>query len=257
MSSSTRRSIVIGAAALPALAVPALVGTAPFQGGTLPAAAAAAEPDPIFALIEAHRAAYAVYADALKRADEFPLDKHSRETARVIVDHKPDSELIRGSDAEGPFFRWKSLGKKPIYASSPYDIRRAVPEQLDPQAREAWIAERTEELEKEYKRIKSEQSLTEHGKLEAASEEAAANEQDILEELITTIPTTPGGLAALLAYVRSQPSVRDQVFGCGSELSCPNNLYCWTMERIACAAAGLPEPAEHDVGRDNDDDDDC
>jgi hypothetical protein len=211
------------------------------------ATAAITDPDPIFALIEAHRAAFAVFSEASKIADEIPFDRAQPERARVMVGYDTDGELVKGVDNEGPFFRWKRSGKKnPTYAYSIDDIERSAPKELDEQAKKAWIDERTQEFTREEERAKNEYAQTEESKLEAASEAASAREWNLLHELIETIPSTPGGLTALLAYVRNEPYVRDQVIGYGSELSSLGNTYLWTMERIACAAAGLPEPPEHD-----------
>jgi hypothetical protein len=65
MSNLSRRSLVTTAAALPALAVPAV------------AVAATAEPDPIFAAIEKHRQAYAVWSKALAERAVIPVEKEA------------------------------------------------------------------------------------------------------------------------------------------------------------------------------------
>ena len=174
--------------------------------------------------------------------------------AQVIVGYGSDTELIEGSDNEGPFWRWKRTGEKiPIYAYGTDEIERKVPKELDDQAKKAWIDERTQEFIKEEERVKSEYAKTDQGKLEAASDVAAADEWYLLEELVETVPTTPSGLAALLTYVRTEQYVREQVFGLNSELTSLTNTYAWTMERLACAAAGLPEPPEHDAATEDDD----
>jgi hypothetical protein len=67
MSKLSRRSLVTGAAALPVLAVPAV------------AIAATAELDPIFALIEAHRAVNAEFIKAVAAAD--------------VLDHPQEAQL--------------------------------------------------------------------------------------------------------------------------------------------------------------------
>jgi hypothetical protein len=206
-----------------------------------------AEPDPIFALLEAHRAAVAAFSEASKQADGIPFNERTRALARVVVGYDADGELIKGADAEGPFFRWKNNGKKnPIYAHSTYEIEQKAPKELDEQTREAWIDERTQELVKEEERVRNEKLQTEHGRLEAVSNTAADREWNLIHELMGTLPTTSGGLAALLSYVRTDRYVREQVIGFGNDLSTPANLYLWTMERLACAAAGLPEPPKHE-----------
>jgi len=239
---TSRRSLVIGAAALPTLTIPAFA-----------TADVAAEPDPTFALIEAHRAAFAVFAEAIKRADEAASDNSAHAYARGIVGYEKDIDVIKCTDAAGTFARCQYNGKTlPIYAYSPYEIEQKAPKDLDEQARETWVEERTQEFLKEEERVKNERAQTDKGKLEGASEEAAAREWELLEELIGTIPLTPRGLAALQTYVRTQLYVRDQVLGVGEELSSPRSIYTHMMERIACAAAGLPEPPEHDLGREDD-----
>jgi hypothetical protein len=71
MSNLSRRSIVAGAAALPALAVPAV------------ASAAIADPDPIYAAIEVHQKAYEAWIKALTR---FGDTEEDTPTARVYLD---------------------------------------------------------------------------------------------------------------------------------------------------------------------------
>jgi hypothetical protein len=182
-----------------------------------------------------------------------PFNERTRAIARVVVGYDADGELIKGADADGPFIRWKNNGKKnPIYAHSTYEIEQKAPKELDEQAREAWIDERTQELVKEEERVRNEKLQTEHGRLEAASDTAADREWDLLHELMGTLPTTPGGLAAILSYVRTDPYVREQVLDF-SDLSNPASLYVWMTERLACAAAGLPEPPEHEADSQDDD----
>jgi hypothetical protein len=244
MTDTSRRSLIVSAAALPVFAVPALA-----------TAAMAAEPDPIFAAIEAHRAAFTVFSEANKIVDDVPVDESATcARAQVIIGYGYDTELIEGCDNEGPFWRWKRTGEKiPIYAYGTDEIERKVPKDLDDQAKKAWIDERTQELIKEEERAKSEYAKTDQGKLEAPSDVAAADDWYLLQELVETVPTTPGGLAALLAYVRTEQYVREQVFGIDEELTSLTNTYAWTMERLACAAAGLPEPVEHDATTEDDD----
>jgi hypothetical protein len=62
MSDLSRRSLVASAAALPTLAVPAV------------AVAVAAEPDPVYALIEAHKQACQNWSDAVDIQDELTYD---------------------------------------------------------------------------------------------------------------------------------------------------------------------------------------
>src|ERR1700749_4576240 len=235
MSKLSRRSLVSSAATLPALAVPAIA-----------AATAAAAHDPIFALIEAHRAAAAAFAEASKQADRIPFNERTSAIARVVIGYDADGELIKGADAEGPFFRWKNNNKKnPIYAHSTYEIEQKAPKELDEQARDAWIEERTQEFAEEEERVKKEKAQTEHGRLEIASETAADREWNLLHELMGTLRTTPGGLAAVLSYVRTDPYVREQVLDF-SDLSTPASLYVWMMERLCCGGGWVAGPPAHE-----------
>jgi hypothetical protein len=68
-SDTSRRSLVIGAAALPALAVPAVAAT---------------ESDEIYAMIEAHRRAYDVYIETIQMRYRKPRSYRKRQLRRAV-----------------------------------------------------------------------------------------------------------------------------------------------------------------------------
>jgi hypothetical protein len=72
MSELSRRSLVASASALPALAIPAV--TFPAQAETLPL-----PPDPVFAIIDAHRTALLSAMRATKIICETPNDQRTKE----------------------------------------------------------------------------------------------------------------------------------------------------------------------------------
>jgi hypothetical protein len=226
MSNLSRRTLVASAAALPAIALPAV-------------AISATEPDPIFAAIEAHKNIHDRFVVALYAADV--PDKRSRDerTARVhIGDHNEGDYSMDEKDPDGGYtIRYKLTGEKtPIYARTVEEIKRNVPRDLDGSARETWIAERIAQLEKEQQRIDDEYAQTEHGQLEAAERQASKHERNALWEMVSTVPTTLAGIAALLAHLRTHEgfsAILDDQY---------DEIFAWTMERAVCALAGLPEP---------------
>src|SRR5437899_177789 len=75
---------------------------------------------------------------------------------------------------------------------------------------------------------------------EQADDDAACeHEGDLAVVMLETVPTTPAGLAALLRYIQTAPGMRERVI---SERMFFSETFFWTLERTACAAAGLPEP---------------
>jgi hypothetical protein len=67
-------------------------------------------------------------------------------------------------------------------------------------------------------------------------------ERTLMWDLIWTVPTTASGLAALLRYCREGESINELVKDDEME-----DVLEWTMECVACALAGLPEPLMSDV----------
>jgi len=193
-------------------------------------------PDPILAAIEAHRSALTDWLKAVAAADQI---KGERPTARVQVGTGPDGEPVR-TELEGGGFSvaWIPNGKTyPIYANSDVGIERNAPKVLKGSDREAWISERLVELEAEERRIAKRHARTKLGKLEAAREKASNLERECMWDLIWTKPTTNEGLAVLFRYCRERGSISDMVADAAWE-----DALEWTVERAACALAGLPQP---------------
>jgi hypothetical protein len=192
--------------------------------------------DPILAAIEAHRSALTDWLKAVDAADQI---KGERPTARVLVGTGTDGEAVR-TELEGGGFSvaWVPNGKTyPIYVDSDVAIERNAPKALKSSDREAWISERLAELEAEERRITKRHARTKLGKLEAARHKASDLERERVWDLIWTVPTTPEGLAALLRYCRERESVNELVADDAWE-----DALEWTLERAACALAGMPEP---------------
>jgi hypothetical protein len=134
MSALSRRSIVASAAALPALAVPAVVS-------------AAVEPDPIFAAIEVHRKALAAWSATLKASDGVNGPGAARIYLRdmAVMDYS-----MEDGDDGGFTVRWQPTGKvEPIYAYSASDIQRDIPRHLKGDGAAAWVEQKMDELRAE------------------------------------------------------------------------------------------------------------
>jgi hypothetical protein len=132
--SMPRRSIVASAAALPALAVPAVVS-------------AAIEPDPIFAAIEVHRKALAAWSETLKASDGVDGPPAARIYLRdmAVMDYS-----MEDGDDGGFTVRWQPTGKvEPIYAYSASDIQRDIPRHLKGDGAAAWVEQKMDELRAE------------------------------------------------------------------------------------------------------------
>lgn len=194
---------------------------------------AAAISDPIFAAIEAHRCAEAEFIKA-NEAPSHIVGKYR--PARVYIgDHAGGEFLKSETDERGGYtLTWRPDGKKsPLYAYSPADIERNIPRDLQGIDRDAWVAQRLAELDKDEKRIAKQHARTKLGKLEAIRDQAYDRERDRMRDLIWTVPTTLNGLAALLRYCRENIEQEEALE--------------WTIECAVCAFAGLPAPPMNDV----------
>jgi len=166
-SNPSRRSLIATAAALPALAVPAV---------------AAPTADPIFALIEEHRRAVDARSTAYSRLDEAEAairKRDPRPSGLILWRHwtigGSEIERVRDELLRNPAANPKKIMKE-------YELARAR-YQAKIEAEEQWF-ERN--------------GLTE---LRAENERLSDREMDLLTQLSTTPPTTIGGAAALLTYV--------------------------------------------------------
>lgn len=158
-TATTRRAILAGAAALPALAIPVL--------------AMSAGADPIFAAIEAHRAAFREFDATLKRKTELEDEHH---------------DLVFSP----------TRNKTPEFAAA----RKAAG--LDA--------------------------------MDRAEEETSAAESAARWHIATMLPTTAGGVVAVLAYAR-ECSLKEDQFFVGVELA---NFHL-SLEQAMRTIAGLPD----------------
>jgi hypothetical protein len=206
----------------------ALSGTLPIPG--LPAEA----PDPIFAAIETHRSAAAAYIDANEAPSNMVGKSHS---ARVYIGDYADGDAVCSkTDEHGEFtITWVPTGKKsPLYAYDRVSIERNVPDDLQGADRDAWIAQRLAELEKDKRRITKNYARTKLSKLEAIRDKALVRERDQMWNLILTQPTTLTGLSVLLRYCREN----DDAFYADEW----EQVLEWTIDCAVCTFAGLPAP---------------
>jgi hypothetical protein len=226
MSKLSRRSLVATAAALPALAVPAIAATG--------------QPDPIFAAIEAHRVSYETWSKALTIADQYPTNRRSkRDNARLLVGHYDHQKATDTRDAQGNLvITMRPTGeRRPIYVHDYAELPTYAPRGLSESEKQDWVDARTLELDKEHERVNREFAQTEYGKLQAAAERLGSEEYRMQWELIRTRPTTAAGAAALFAYVRENKYLTEQFFETDKDL-----MLARTIELTFCALAALPEP---------------
>jgi hypothetical protein len=194
--SMSRRSLVASAAALPALAVPAVVS-------------AAIEPDPIFAAIEVHRKALAAWSETLKASDGVDGPPAARIYLRdmAVMDYS-----IEDRDDGGFTVRWQPTGKvEPIYAQSEAEIKRGAPPNLSKEKRDAWVAQKINELRSEQQRLNDEFDKTSESNLLTTCNSAAGEEDEAQYALFDTTATTLQGLLALIAYIRSSDYLSEQL----------------------------------------------
>jgi hypothetical protein len=166
--SCRERSLVVSAALLPALAVPAV---------------AAPMTDPIFALIEEHRQAIDARSTAYSQLDE------AEAAIRKEGDPRPNGLIV--------WRHWMIGGS---------EIERVRDELLrNPAANPKKIMKEYERARARYQaQIEAEQQWFERNgltELRAENERLSDREMDLLTQLSTTPPTTIGGAAALLTYV--------------------------------------------------------
>jgi hypothetical protein len=240
-SASSRRAFLVQAAG--AAAGGATVGASlPLLA---PSAATAqssdAEADPVFVAIEAHRKA----AEALEQARE-PWDEvddlHPEARIKIGQYRERDITTIPNGRGGTTIEVWPTEKLMPIFASDGVDLRRHAPSGLTTSEVNAWIEERSQEIEAEQARVDAEWYQTAPGKLELAYSAAYVVERDRMWNLIWTFPTTIRGLAALLRYVNERNGAQEFIHN--DEWL---EAYDWTIERAVCALAGLPEPPMNDI----------
>jgi hypothetical protein len=220
-SRQSRRSVVIGAATIPALALPAV------------AIAATAEPDLIYAAIETHRKAYEAWIEALKRFGDTEEDPP---TARVYLGDREKTTMTWSEEGDTDVGRRHRTGEREaIYAGYEGHIKEFSKSMPDTE-RDAWIKEKREELRTEQQRLDDEFAKTPAGKLWAIREELADEHHDAEAALFDTTATTVQGLLALLTYIRTDDylstTVREE----------PSLNLAALVDRSLCKIAAMPEP---------------
>jgi len=227
---TSRRRLLTGASAA------ALLPTIAISAGTSFAAPA---DDPIFAAIAAHRIAKDAHRAAGKAESKVSWALRKKKNVlgkpRVLVGYREEhsSSLFPKAVAWIP-----TEGTVPFYATDVRGIEKNVPDYLtDPEARLAWIFERQVELDREKERIGGQLAELKSNRevLKAETERAYEEERRCARELIGTVPTTLGGIAALLTHARELGGI----FRLAVELQDDLEL---TIERSVRGLAGLPEP---------------
>jgi hypothetical protein len=199
------------------------------------AVAASAEPDPIYAAIDVHRIAYAVWSKALKSQDAF--DQEAPHGARIFLCDRPKVRMIIDGDPE----QWGSCtvthhptgGTIPIYGTYPEDFKKYVPANLKGTARDEWITQKKQEWHVEQERLNEEFAQTPAGKLWLEANARSDEHSEAERRLFDTTATTIQGVLALLAYIRTDNYLRQSMNGWHLAALCDRSL---------CQIAGLPEP---------------
>jgi hypothetical protein len=205
MSSKTsRRSLVISAAALPTLALPALA-----------TAAGDAEPDPIFAAIEACDDAIKAERDAWDvhdKAQHAFVDKYGSTTPDAFSKEVRAHFAAFDIEHDTKFATARTTTHKQIS-----NLRGKLPDDA--------VAEFHRELNRQ---------TTDYGKIVKTSEEAATAAGDDFDErlwdLVNTMPTTPAGLCAMMECLRNRQRILEALEGLGPEYTTA------LLETIASAA---------------------
>jgi hypothetical protein len=206
---STRRAFLLRSA--PVAAAVVMVGgataveaavAAPIE--PIPAASPAA--DPIFALIEQHRAAI----DEEKRtrdifeqcAEAYPLEDDNNRG--VVVGECPRTELekVIETDADGVSnLRWfQTTRMRPIVVFIPKMIANYAPKDLGEAWRAAWIKDKTNELRRNKRAYKKRNENSARSLAWDAWNEAGKVTDGLSKQIIETSPTTVAGVAAVLAH---------------------------------------------------------
>jgi hypothetical protein len=183
----------------------AALGSLPALGIPIAGAAVAAATDPIFAAIEAHKRAWAVFEEAVEVRDKLHAStpKDVRRQPRVEVG--PVRELISSHETlEDGTFVFRSRNGEPTgemyYAYSLPDIERNVPRKLSKAEQRRWIALRHQELKAD---MRAQFKKRKAAGLQAAMErerEMSEIESQAAQALATTVPTTMAGLRSLMVH---------------------------------------------------------
>lgn len=173
---------------------------------TLGSNAQGAATDPVFAAIDKCEAAVTALntaADALRVRETSLPDELSREPrcalapkreGRTSHKRRPDGTLII-VDRPGP------LTGEFYYGHNESDIVKSVPRGMIGAERDAWIAERLAELERDTEQLANARDAAGITALENAERNAKAREVRAFRALAKTTPTTLAGTLALVRYI--------------------------------------------------------
>jgi hypothetical protein len=202
---ASRRALLFGIAAVGAVASPA-VAAAMLEPQALlsapaPAVVNAVEVDPIFALIEQHRAAL---REEKRTSDIF--EQHADEleddnNRGVVVGERPDRstiELVR-SNEEAIRFNYPPK-MAPVFVFDEKALAGYAPIELRGEERAAWIKDKTKELRRNRRAYAKRNKNTPRAVAFKAWNEADKVTDGLSKQLIETSPTTVAGVAAVLAH---------------------------------------------------------
>jgi hypothetical protein len=202
---ASRRALLFGIAAVGAVASPA-VAAAMLEPQALLSAPAlavvnAVEVDPIFALIEQHRAAL---REEKRTSDIF--EQHADEleddnNRGVVVGERPDRstiELVR-SNEEAIRFNYPPK-MAPVFVFDEKALAGYAPIELRGEERAAWIKDKTKELRRNRRAYAKRNKNTPRAVAFKAWNEADKVTDGLSKQLIETSPTTVAGVAAVLAH---------------------------------------------------------
>jgi hypothetical protein len=141
--------------------------------------------------------------------DDFPLPEALKEQPRIAL--TPERELsttIIESSADIMVIRseWRKPTGKFYLASTVREIEIAAKE-IPKADREAWIADRVCALRKEQRRTIAGRKAAGYSSIERQMNAAYAAERRTAKELCSTVPTTVGGVAALLRYAVREDTI--------------------------------------------------
>jgi hypothetical protein len=205
---ASRRGLLIGLMA--AAAVPVAPAIAKAVGP-------ASEPDPIFALIAEHRAAWdrydeanAVRSELREKADEEGL----YDLSRIHLYDFPDKEVETLVSTEQEFhIRFVPTSKMiPVFASHLHEIKRDAPKWLTKSQRAYWIRKKKRELK-----------LAEEARMELINNSECGRAyhvwcaadtvlRDITAHLVGSRPTSIAGAAAVLKHIAEFAVDHDDIF---------------------------------------------
>jgi hypothetical protein len=196
---TSRRAILAGAAALPALAIPAAAAIA------APSITEASD-DPIFHAIANHRRLNEVYSgltlELCELQDRLPDAAHrepcvalypERGGKAVMIEKSADHFVIRHDD--GPV-----IAGKYHYANTIRDIERSASD-IPEEHREVWLADRIRAFRADKRKVARARRKAGITQLEKRENAASSAEYEARENLTTTVPTTIAGTHALVSYL--------------------------------------------------------